>query len=89
MSYVIRGRVAHTDFGNGNDNFARAGELAYLAQPSIGEFQWDHEHKMARFATEEDGIRAALSCKGPWFNMPAPGTIEAVRTESIVKAPEV
>jgi hypothetical protein len=79
MTFVVRGRI-----GTARGNEGRTGELTYLAETGDYFYIWDGLHKAAQFETAQAGLDAANECKGPWFRMPDPGTIESVNVQDVM-----
>ena len=77
MKYVVLGVIAP----NGS-NKAIAGQDTYLTSTSDW-FAWDGEEvdRASKFPTAELALAAALTCRGPIFRMPDPGTIHVIKTD--------
>lgn len=57
------------------------GRYVYIHEPTEGWYVWDGPHKAKLFRSAQDALLVAAECKGPWFNMPEEGSIEAVEPE--------
>ena len=74
MSVFIARGVVGTDRGR----MARVDRFTYVSEVSADWYQWNGAHRATHFVSPGAALAAAALCKGPWFNHPDPGTVEAI-----------
>ena len=78
VRFIARGII-----GDNGDNAALIGRFTFLSKAGRDWYQWNAAHRATHFDTLGEALTAAASCKGPWFNLPVSGTIEAVGVSSV------